>query len=202
MGENQEGPLVISSGGLNPSNRSDPGAEGGDLKFPNLARHWDPEGEQTPEVLEMLKEVDDQVVAELEEAGIKHEGLDFLRDIPAANDENHPETPPEEMEVRRSRGEVPTRWVGQLGPWKFRRAWYYWIASGPGIPPAQAVKLYEEQGHACRMDGGAPTDPREKNAGFAVNLYHVDTQNALNALAATIRGIMGEHGAEKTADEG
>ena len=35
--------------------------------------------------------------------------------------------------LRRGSGEVKTSVVGVLHGWEFKRAWYYWMASGPGI---------------------------------------------------------------------
>lgn len=87
--------------------------------------------------------------------------------------------------------EVHTRYFGEVGPWGFERAWYYWIAKGPGIPPAVAKKLHDRHGKAVRVQGncGCP-DPIEYLQGFAVGMYHVDTQAGLKALADTIRGIV------------
>jgi len=42
-------------------------------------------------------------------------------------------------------GEVPSRIHGQLGQWAFKRAWTYWIADGPGIPPEIAEELHAKQ---------------------------------------------------------
>ena len=86
--------------------------------------------------------------------------------------------------------EVPSRAVGQLSMWGFRRAWYYWVATGPGIPPEIAERLHATHGKDVRVDGhcGCPS-PREWFKGFAVGCYHVDTQEGLNALADTIRSI-------------
>lgn len=88
------------------------------------------------------------------------------------------------------RNEVETHVIGSVGPWGFRRAWYYWVATGPGIPPAIATLLHAKHGKAVRVNGhcGAPS-PQEQNGGFAVGIYHVDIQDGLNALAAVIREI-------------
>ena len=94
-------------------------------------------------------------------------------------------------EVLRSRHEVRTVIVGQIGPWGFDRAWRYWIAKGPGIPPLIAEALHTLHGTEVRVDGhcGCPS-PGAWFKGFAVGLYHVDTQEGLNALANVIRGIL------------
>jgi hypothetical protein len=131
----------------------------------------------------------------LGEAGIEVQSLTALRDIKRANEENHPESSPDELEEIRANGEVPTQHIGQLGPWGFSRAWYYWIATGPGIPPEDAKRLHDKHGRACRVEGhaGAP-DPIEYRRGFAIGCYHVDTQNGLNALANTIREVLERDG--------
>lgn len=106
--------------------------------------------------------------AELEAAGIKVTEMDFL------------------AEGR----EVPSRAAGSLAMWHFRRAWYYWVAEGPGIPPDVAEKLHAAHGKDVRVDGhcGCPS-PSEWFKGFAVGHYHVDTQEGLNALADVLRSI-------------
>jgi len=40
-------------------------------------------------------------------------------------------------------GEVPSRMLGKLGPFEFRRAWYYWAVRGP-LPLAIALELYAD----------------------------------------------------------
>lgn len=125
-------------------------------------------------------DVDDEIAAELAGAGIKVERL------------------PEIMRTRHP--EMRTVVVGTLGPWSFQRAWYYWVAQGPGLPPEYADPLHETHGQEVRVDGhcGCPS-PREWYKGFGVPLYHVDSQSGLNALAAAIRRCMADAG--KTADD-
>lgn len=114
---------------------------------------------------------DEYIRQELEEAGI--EILEFPCQIP---------------------GEVPTTLGGSLCGWKFKRAWYYWIASAkPGVvlPFDLADELHIQHGQEVRVAGhcGCPA-PREwyKEGWFCgVPSYHVDTQVGLNALAAAIR---------------
>lgn len=93
-------------------------------------------------------------------------------------------------ECIRERREVPTVVIGELFMWGFHRAWRYWVAEGPGIPPEHAGLLHEQFGTECRVDGhcGCPS-PREWFHGFAVGRYHVDTQAALNALAETLKKV-------------
>jgi hypothetical protein len=88
------------------------------------------------------------------------------------------------------RGEVPSRCVGALANWRFERAWYYWQASGNGIPPDIAEKLHATYGRVVRVHGhcGCPS-PLEYNRGFAVGSYHIDTPEGLKALADTLRAI-------------
>ena len=116
-------------------------------------------------------DVDEQIADELRLAGIE------VQRLPEVCRENHPE--------------MRTIVLGALGPWHFERAWYYWVARGPGIPPAEAEALHAAHGKVVRVDGhcGAPS-PREWFKGFAVGHYHVDTQEGLGALADTIRAIL------------
>lgn len=87
--------------------------------------------------------------------------------------------------------EVKTSVVGELGPWYFERAWYYWTAKGPGIPPNIAMELYRTHGKVVRVSGDCTgPSPLEIYKGFGVGSYHVDTADGLKALADTIRGIM------------
>ena len=115
-------------------------------------------------------DVDAALSVELQTAGIKIEVL------------------PESLH---SSGEVRTIVAGSLGPWFFRRCWYYWTAEGPGIPVRDAEVLHSVFGKEVRVAGhcGCPS-PREWFDGFGVGSYHIDTQEGLNALAATIRGVM------------
>ncbi len=160
-------PIVIASGGVNPSNR----VKGG---FPNLAMSR-VEGlydDQTPEVQASLDHRDLVCAAELEAAGIDVVGMEVMRRI---------------------NGEVPTKFMGEIKVgWGFKRAWYYWIATGPGIPPNYATTLHALHGKECRVMGhcGAP-HPVEYMHGFGVGLYHVDTPSGLSALAHTIKQIWG-----------
>jgi hypothetical protein len=88
--------------------------------------------------------------------------------------------------------EVPATIKGKLGSWTFERAWYYWVARGNHIPFEVADKLHEAHGKDVRVCGhcGCPS-PREWYDGIrhepGVPLYHVDTQEGLNALADAIR---------------
>ncbi len=118
-----------------------------------------------------ISDKDDEITKELQIAGIEVKKLpEYFRD-------NHPE--------------MRTIIIGQLGQWGFERAWYYWVAKGPGIPPEYANKLHEKHGKDVRVNGHCCCpSPEEQFKGFAVGLYHVDSQEGLNALADTIRFIM------------
>lgn len=88
------------------------------------------------------------------------------------------------------RGEVPTKAIGHLSMWKFERAWYYWRASGPGIPPEFADRLHATHGTQVRVAGHcACPSPREWYKGFGVGDYHVDTPAGLKALADTLLAV-------------
>ena len=93
--------------------------------------------------------------------------------------------------LRKRQKEVKTAIMGELHQWGFDRAWYYWIANGPGIPVEEAEALHAVHGRVVRVGGhcGCP-NPREYYGGFGVGVYHVDTQDGLNALAATIRAVV------------
>jgi len=101
--------------------------------------------------------------------------------------------------LRKSQGEVKSIVLGDFYGWEFTRAWYYWVATGPGIPPVEAEALHAMHGKVVRVAGhcGCPS-PLKWYKGFAVPMYHVDTQEGLNALAAVIRTI-GENANKITA---
>ena len=115
-----------------------------------------------------LPQLDEDCRLELEEAGIPSVLYDALR----------------------SEGEVPSATIGNLHGWTFHRAWYYWVAKGPGIPPEPAMRLHESHGKEVRVEGhcGCPS-PLEWNKGFATGSYHVDTQEGLKALADCIKSV-------------
>ena len=48
-----------------------------------------------------------------------------------------------EHEEGRVPGEVPTKYLGQLGPFTFRRAWYYWVVKGE-VPLAAAEEMWAQ----------------------------------------------------------
>jgi hypothetical protein len=158
---------------LNPSNGIAAKINLGKTIFPNLAYHG-----RNPDVYfgedrfvkSKLMEIDWQCASELSIAGIEA-NCDF--------------------EIFRKDREVPTKIFGSLYDWSFRRAWYYWSAIGPGIPPAYAMELHKTHGTQVRVAGhcGCPS-PLEWYKGFAVGDYHIDTQEGLIALADTIRKII------------
>ena len=92
---------------------------------------------------------------------------------------------------RSTSGEVKTSVRGSLHGWKFERAWYYWMAKGPGIEVAAAEALHASHGREVRVDGhcGCPS-PKEWFKGLAVGHYHVDTLEGLKALADTVKGLV------------
>jgi len=102
---------------------------------------------------------------------------------------------------RESSGEVKTSVRGTLGPWNFERAWYYWIATGPGLPPAYAWMLYESHGKQARIMGHCGCPDPSYCGGFGVGLYHVDTADGLKALADTIKLVMAKAKDEQEGDD-
>lgn len=116
------------------------------------------------------------------------EGVDKLlaSELEAAGIEVHRH----DESYREHGGEPRSVVVGTLHNWIFRRAWYYWVAKGPGVPLDDAMELHEECGTSVRVDGhcGCPS-PLEWFNGFACGHYHVDNQEGLNALAKTIRRV-------------
>lgn len=114
---------------------------------------------------------DELLAAELAYAGIKVERLPEL--------------------CRDTQGEVKSVVVGTLPcNWSFHRAWYYWIAKGPGIPLKEATELHEAHGKDVRVDGhcGCPS-PLEWFKGLGCGAYHVDSFEGLKALAETLNAL-------------
>lgn len=115
-------------------------------------------------------DVDKQVKLELETAGIRVVGVETSRS-----------------------NEVQANYLGEIYGWIFERAWYYWIAKGPGIPPKYANDLHVAHGKSVRVNGSCECpSPFDRFKGFGIGCYHVDTQQGLNALADTIRKIVFE----------
>lgn len=93
--------------------------------------------------------------------------------------------------LRRSSGEVKTSVIGCLHGWEFKRSWYYWRATGPGIEVDAAEALHATHGKDVRVAGhaGCPS-PKEWYKGLACGDYHIDTREGLLALADTIKGLV------------
>lgn len=152
--------------------------------FPNLARHI-PE-DATPERRKAIfDEVDTTIRGELIAAGILN--LDGTGD---------PRNYMEDEFIRLVGGhqhtykEVPCAIFASKFRWKFERRWYYYAATGPGIPPEKAEEFHKTWGKQVRVDGhcGCPS-PLEWEHGFAVGSYHIDTQEGLNAFVELLRSI-------------
>lgn len=134
-----------------------------DAGFPNLARRENPTEEVIAEVTAITE-------AELRASGIRVANYGIVWT-----------------------GEVPTKAMGELSMWGFRRCWYYWSAKGPGLPVEIAEKLHATHGTQVRVDGhcGCPS-PREWFKGFGVGRYHIDTPEGLKALADALLSIYTE----------
>jgi hypothetical protein len=93
--------------------------------------------------------------------------------------------------MRDMSGEVKTSVMGVLHGWTFKRAWYYWMAEGPGIEVEAAEALHATHGQQVRVAGhcGCPS-PREWYKGLGCGDYHVDTPDGLKALADTIKRLV------------
>lgn len=159
---------------LNPSNMIVAATNPTKTMFPNLARHvdWNDEDLSAIELGKravVFGEVDTQCEKELTEACIPME---------------------RGGEIYRRNKEVPVSFCGNLVLWGFRRAWYYWVAEGPGISADKATEFHKTYGTQCRVNGhcGCPS-PLEQNHGFGIGLYHIDTQEGLNAFAQLLRSI-------------
>lgn len=100
-------------------------------------------------------------------------------------------------EVQREQTEVPYSLIGELKNWKFTRAWYYWVARAPegqGIPQDVAEKLNAVIGRRLRVEGFAGGDEVKRwlSPQGTIDLYHIDSLEALMLLAQTIsRGLPG-----------
>jgi len=101
-----------------------------------------------------------------------------------------------------TRSEVPYGVIGLLGGFWFTRAWYYWAARTAKscrlvLPFEFANPLHEAHSKVVRAGGHCYTPrPEElyprRGGHLGVDLYHVDTQAGLNALADTLRKWMSE----------
>jgi hypothetical protein len=127
--------------------------------------------------------IDDALYKELEDAGIsaKKKPKFMMED--------------DTREVKTSYyGEITAKDMPRIS-WYFERAWYYWVAKGPGIPPEYAERLFKTHGTVARVEGHCGCEnPLEYNRGFAVELYHVDTAEGLKALSDIIKEILNKNG--------
>ena len=122
-------------------------------------------------------DVDELLIQELKDAGL---GVTM-----------YPECIYKKREVdSRVCGEINADDMPRIG-WFFQRAWYYWVAKGPGVPPDYAEKLHKTHGHEVRVEGhcGCPS-PLEYNKGFGVGSYHIDTSEGLKAFVDMLKQIM------------
>jgi len=90
--------------------------------------------------------------------------------------------------LRESSGEVKTSVRGTIHGWVFERAWYYWVAKGPGIDFKRAMNLWEHHGREARVSGDCGCrSPKLWYKGMACGFYHVDTHEGLVALVRAIK---------------
>ena len=96
--------------------------------------------------------------------------------------------------IRKLSGEVKSSTWGSLYGWEFNRAWYYWVAKGPGIEVEMAKTLNDQYGSVVRVNGvcgGAC--PIQMYKGLACGCYHIDTPEGLKALADTIKAQVAKY---------
>jgi hypothetical protein len=94
------------------------------------------------------------------------------------------------------RCEVPSLLIGRLGAITFRRAWTYWVATGP-VPIDIAHRLYEDPiGRTdIRVDGHcgcpAPVHPWTEivDGQECVTSYHIDSEAGLRIFADAVRPL-------------
>jgi hypothetical protein len=86
--------------------------------------------------------------------------------------------------------EVPSGILCGVYGWSFHRNWYYWVAKGPGIPPEHAIPFDQEWGTEVRADGDcACRGAAFWGRGFGVGMYHIDTQEGLNAFVQLLARV-------------
>lgn len=90
--------------------------------------------------------------------------------------------------------EVPFTVIGNLEPWQFERAWYYWVAKaseGQGLPKEVAKALNVIFSETVRVQGYAGgTDVKTwLSPQGTIDSYHIDTQEGLNAFAAVVKTV-------------
>lgn len=92
-------------------------------------------------------------------------------------------------------GEVQATLIGEHKRFRFERAWYYWVVSGP-VPIPLAKELYEDPRgrHDVRVDGHCGCPEPEKpwteivDGVECVTTYHIDSQDGLNLFAEKVLG--------------
>lgn len=178
---------------LCPSNTIAEDINGGRKVFPNLARcvSESPWSKEKPALLSdaqaIFEEVDKTIRAELTAAGIpdklNENGSEGIFDMAFGNFES----------CRMSNGcfpEVPAKLVGITHRWTFERAWRYYIAKGPGIPPEFAIPFDKEWGTQVRVDGDCACRGAEFwGEGFGIDMYHIDTPEGLKAFVELLAKI-------------
>lgn len=191
--------IEIESPSLSPSNMIAEEINGGRKTFPNLARRITDYNKAViiPDVVEVLAEVDRQVLSELTEAGMpKFNGSGNVGSFDMSFGE--PSSTSGRLAPNGFYKEVPTAFLGFFLGWKFERAWYYYRADGPGIPPEFAIPFDKEWGKEVRVDGDCACRGAEFwGQGFGIGSYHIDTQQGLNAFTAMLRKIYKERPKEE-----
>jgi len=88
--------------------------------------------------------------------------------------------------------EVPTKFAGTLGKFKFRRAWRYWMVEGP-VPLDIAINMYNdpEGNKYVRVAGhcGCPHPKEWASSQNTVESYHIDTLQGLQLFTRSMEPI-------------
>lgn len=109
----------------------------------------------------------------------------------------------EAVKVERGNSEVPYSYIGKIGNWKLRRAWYYWIASvedaKDGLPLKEALELHNKKhptdesqnlGNFIRSGGhGGCLSPDEYGA---QPIYNEELEEKLKALGCEEKEFQGK----------
>lgn len=96
-------------------------------------------------------------------------------------------------------GEAHTIWAGRLGPYTFRRSWYYWVVEGP-VPLEAARAIYKQRPYGRRDvrvggDCGCPA-PEDSHLSYRTadgkRIHWLRSESDLYLYAKFKNGTLGE----------